>query len=86
MTPPAMDGGATAHTALGDLAGLRQDGIAVFRGVPYALPPTGERRFLPPQPPRPWPGLRPATEHGPIAPQGPSRLRLAMGDYARPQD
>ena len=34
-----------ARTSLGDLRGASQDGIAAFRGVPFASPPVGERRF-----------------------------------------
>ena len=71
---------------LGALSGLWQDGVAVFRGVPFAAPPTGERRFAPASPPEAWSGLCDATRHGPIAPQTPSRLRAAMGDFTRPQD
>lgn len=75
-----------ARTALGDLQGLRQDGVTVFRGVPYALPPIGERRFAAPLPASSWSGLRDATVHGPIAPQSPSRLAAAMGRFTRPMD
>lgn len=74
-----------AHSALGDLQGISHDGVASFLGVPYAEPPIGDLRFAPPQPPRPWNGLRDATPHGPIAPQLPSRLNVAMGDFHRPQ-
>jgi para-nitrobenzyl esterase len=74
-----------ASTGLGDLKGAAGDGIAIFRGVPYAAPPIDERRFLPPEPAPHWQGLRDATMHGPIAPQAPSRLRLAMGDFTWPQ-
>jgi para-nitrobenzyl esterase len=75
-----------ARTALGDLEGVRVRGVAIFRGVPYAEPPVSGRRFAPPAPARAWAGLRAAREHGPIAPQPASRLRIAMGDFARPQD
>lgn len=75
-----------SRTALGALGGFWQDGIAVFRGVPYAAPPTGERRFASAAPHGEWSGIRDATRHGPIAPQTPSRLRVAMGDFTRPQD
>ncbi len=75
----------TAHTSLGDLQGTIEAGVPVFRAVPYAAPPIGDLRFAPPRPPAPWSGLRDATAHGPIAPQGPSRLRAAMGDFDRPQ-
>jgi para-nitrobenzyl esterase len=75
-----------AQTALGDLAGFWDDGVAEFRGVPYALPPVGERRFAPARPVPPWPGRRDATRHGPIAPQMSARVKAAMGDFTRPQD
>jgi para-nitrobenzyl esterase len=75
-----------ARTSLGDLRGAWHDGIAAFRGVPYAAPPVGERRFIAAQSVQGWSGLRDATRHGPIAPQLPSRLRVAMGDFERPHD
>jgi para-nitrobenzyl esterase len=76
---------AVAHTPLGDIHGIRQVGVTTFRGVPFAQPPVGELRSAAAEPVRPWKGLREAIEHGPIAPQLPSRLRVAMGDFARPQ-
>ncbi|CAN5248847.1 hypothetical protein BH09ACT8_BH09ACT8_67140 [soil metagenome] len=42
----------------------------MWRGVPYAQQPVGERRFLAPAPLRPWTGVRDAVEHGPLPPQG----------------
>ncbi|GGH48389.1 carboxylesterase/lipase family protein [Microbacterium album] len=56
----------TVATDSGALRGLRDDaGIATFRGVPYAAPPVGERRWRPSTPPAPWEGVRPATTAGP---------------------
>jgi len=75
----------TARTALGDVRGVAHDGLVQFRGVPYAVPPLAERRFRPPEPIGAWQGELDATIHGPIAPQGPSRLRVAVGDFSRPQ-
>src|SRR5882757_23605 len=69
----------------GKLRGTTEKGIAVFRAVPYAAPPVGALRFQPPQPATAWTGERVATAHGPIAPQPPSRLRAAMGDFSHPQ-
>ena len=74
-----------AHTEAGDLRGIPQDGVTVFRGVRYAAPPIGKRRFAPPAPVEPWSGVRDADRDGPIAPQAPSRLRDAMGDFSLPQ-
>ncbi|CAG5042625.1 unnamed protein product [Parnassius apollo] len=40
-----------------------------FKGVPYALAPLGELRFQAPLAPKPWKGIRNATEHGPVCTQ-----------------
>lgn len=49
------------HTASGALRGTSQNGVNVFRGVPFAEPPLGPLHFRPPQPVKPWSGVRPAT-------------------------
>jgi para-nitrobenzyl esterase len=38
--------------------------VRVFRGIPFAAPPVGERRWQPPQPVAPWEGVRKADEFG----------------------
>ncbi|XP_049800950.1 esterase E4-like [Schistocerca nitens] len=43
--------------------------IFSFRGVPYARPPVGERRFKPPEPVDPWEGVMDATEDGARCPE-----------------
>ncbi|HMB72222.1 MAG TPA: carboxylesterase family protein [Gammaproteobacteria bacterium] len=48
----------------GRVRGHRNDSVHAFLGLPYAAPPTGPRRFLPPEPPTPWTGLRDALEYG----------------------
>jgi para-nitrobenzyl esterase len=72
-------------TRAGTLRGRMENGVAVFRGVPYAAAPVGELRFEPPRGPVPWHGVRDALADGPIAPQGRSRLAHIMGDFERPQ-
>src|ERR1700682_5636470 len=72
------------ETKAGDLRGAYENGIAFFRGVPYAAAPVGELRFAPPQPAT-WRGVRDATKDGPIAPPGRSRLAHVMGDFERRQ-
>src|SRR5258705_2364008 len=73
------------RTAAGELRGLSENGLAVFRGVPYAAAPTGGLRFAPPQPGPGWQGVRGAAQDGPIAPQGRSPLAPVMWDLERPQ-
>ncbi|MBB5782521.1 carboxylesterase/lipase family protein [Nonomuraea jabiensis] len=58
-----------AVTASGKVRGTAQSQVHRFRGIPYAAPPTGERRWQPPQPPSPWPGIRDATKAGPACMQ-----------------
>lgn len=63
-------GGSTIrHTRAGAVRGAREGGVLSWKGVPFAAPPTGERRFRRPQPVEPWPELRDATRYGDLAPQ-----------------
>ncbi|MBQ3411917.1 MAG: carboxylesterase/lipase family protein [Oscillospiraceae bacterium] len=58
--------GAIINTKEGKLEGVCIDGIYRFIGVRYAEPTWGENRFMPPQPLKPWEGVRPAKEYAPI--------------------
>ncbi|MFC3965451.1 carboxylesterase/lipase family protein [Nocardia jiangsuensis] len=57
------------RSGCGAVRGHRTDGGAVFRGIPYALPPFGPRRFGAPVPVPPWDGVRAALAFGPFVPQ-----------------
>jgi para-nitrobenzyl esterase len=57
------------ETCYGRVRGRESGGVRIFRGVRYATPPSGVRRFLPPLPPEPWTGTFDATRPGPAAPQ-----------------
>jgi para-nitrobenzyl esterase len=63
-----------ATTNAGRVRGVDRDGHLAFLGVPFAGPPVGERRFLPPTPPERWTGVRDATEPSHAAPQDPLSL------------
>ena len=75
-----------AQTNSGAVEGeLRPNHIA-FRGIPFAAPPIGKRRFAAPEPPEPWTSVRPAREFGPSAIQGQavrSRRRRRGADQRR---
>lgn len=57
------------EVSTGRLTGVTSEGIDRFLAIPYAAPPFGDRRFLPPQPPSSWEGERDASAFGPTAPQ-----------------
>jgi para-nitrobenzyl esterase len=78
---------AIVKTKSGEVEGGYRDGLYVFKGIPYAAPPVGELRWLPPQPVEPWRGVRPAKEYGTIAPQNPMAGGPMAGfGHVEPQD
>jgi para-nitrobenzyl esterase len=67
LTLPALAAAAPPRTEVrldgGVVAGAVADGVVSWKGVPYAAPPVGERRWKAPQPIEPWTGVRPATHY-----------------------
>ena len=57
------------RTAAGTVRGSREEGLAVFRGIPFAEPPVGALRFAAPRPAGSWDGVREAVSYGPPPPQ-----------------
>jgi para-nitrobenzyl esterase len=77
MTPArSAPASPTTDTTCGKLRGRIEDGIHVFRGVPYGADTSGKNRFMPPRKPAPWRGTRDALEWGHVAPQP-----LPSGNY-----
>jgi para-nitrobenzyl esterase len=56
-------------TPLGALRGEVTNGVRVFKGVPFAVPPTGALRFRTAGKMTPWTGERDATKFAPVAMQ-----------------
>jgi para-nitrobenzyl esterase len=57
-----------ATTASGKVRGSSDQGILIFKGIPYGTN-TASTRFAPPTPPQPWTGIRDCLAFGPQAPQ-----------------
>lgn len=74
------------ETSTGRVEGETQEGVTVFRGIPFAAPPTGRGRFRAPAPHEPWAGVRPATVFGPQAPQNAGPISTLMGGGEAHQD
>ena len=64
--PPAVDASSKRTLAQGELVGFAHPESAahVWKGVPFAKPPTGEGRWRPPEPPEAWQGTREALATG----------------------
>ncbi|KFF59392.1 hypothetical protein JF66_11630 [Cryobacterium sp. MLB-32] len=61
----------------GLLRGVREGGVLAWRGIPYAAPPVGPRRFRAPEPVEPWSGIRDSRRCGPSSCQLPRRRATA---------
>jgi para-nitrobenzyl esterase len=57
------------HVETGDVEGIVDGDLAVYRAIPYAAPPVGELRWRAPQPAQPWEGVRVCDKFGPLPPQ-----------------
>jgi para-nitrobenzyl esterase len=77
--------GPVVRTASGAVRGRTEQGLSVFRGIPFAAPPVGAARFQAPRPPRPWDGIREAYAFGPPPPQE-SGFLGRTAQRATPQD
>jgi para-nitrobenzyl esterase len=56
------------RTRDGAVRGSTDSAVTAFKGMSYAAPPFGPRRFAGPAPPQAWDGVRDATAFGPTAP------------------
>ena len=83
--------GPVVETSLGTLEGERvagDQGVLVFRGVPYAEPPVGDSRWRAPAARASWEGTRSAATFGPACWQGltPASSVYTRGDLDRSED
>jgi para-nitrobenzyl esterase len=67
-------------TTQGQIEGIEREGIWQFRGIPYAAAPVGERRFMAPEPPLSWDGVRSGATFGATSWPEPGGVTAMLGD------
>ena len=77
FTGPAC--AAPIATTQGRVDGITKGGVQEFLGIPYAAPPVGALRWMPPQPAATWHGVRQAKAFGPTCAQV-----TTLGPFAGP--
>src|SRR5689334_3228139 len=70
----------------GKVAGVSAGGTTVFKGIPFAAAPVGERRWKAPQPVAPWTGVRDGSKFGAACVQDPMFPRLFAGPTELSED
>lgn len=60
---------AIVNTTYGTIQGFIYKDVYTFLGIPYGASTAGANRFMPPQEPESWEGVRPAVFYGNYAPQ-----------------
>ncbi|HUO97273.1 MAG TPA: carboxylesterase family protein [Rhizomicrobium sp.] len=77
----AIGAQAAAVVTGGAVEGVGEDGLTVYKGIPFAAPPLGELRWRAPQPVHPWNGVRKADRFAPACMQ----TGVSMPGEAPPQ-
>ncbi|MHA2281227.1 MAG: carboxylesterase/lipase family protein [Promethearchaeota archaeon] len=67
------------ETKTGKIQGYKENGLEIFKGIPFAEPPIGNLRFSPPVKKQSWDGILKAKEYGPCSFQGHSELEQYLG-------
>ena len=62
---------AVVQTTYGTVKGFIYQNVNTFLGIPYGDDTSGENRFMPPKPPKPWEGVLPVVWYPTSAPQRP---------------
>jgi para-nitrobenzyl esterase len=70
----------------GQLHGVVADGVASFKGVPFAAPPVGDLRWKAPQPAKGWTGIKKADTYAPGCMQDPSMVKMVGASASVSED
>jgi para-nitrobenzyl esterase len=60
----------TVKVLEGMIQGTVEDGLTIYKGIPFAAPPVGDLRWRAPEPAAKWEGVRQATKFAPAPMQG----------------
>ena len=70
---------AIIETKTGKIQGYNENGVEVYKGIPFAEPPIVDLRFQPPVAKEPWDDVLDATKYGPCSFQGTTPLEEWFG-------
>jgi para-nitrobenzyl esterase len=68
----------TADTQYGKVLGMSNGSVKEFKGIPYGASTGGKNRYMPPQKPAAWTGVKECLAYGQISPQ---TISSAASDY-----
>ncbi|HYK17170.1 MAG TPA: carboxylesterase family protein, partial [Bryobacteraceae bacterium] len=68
----------TADTQYGKVLGMSNGSVKEFKGIPYGASTAGKNRYMPPQKPAAWTGVKECLAYGQISPQ---TISSAASDY-----
>lgn len=83
---PVPDPVETVRLENGVVRGAVAGDVVAFKGLPYAAPPVGERRWRPPAPASDWSGVRDAKDYGAICIQPPANGDPGVGPLPMSED
>jgi para-nitrobenzyl esterase len=86
LATPAPAQVVTARVTSGTVKGVVADGVAAFKGIPFAAPPMGANRWRAPQPVEAWTGVRPADRFAPGCMQNPAMMSFIGSDAGVSED
>jgi len=76
VVPPARAQVRDVDVTGGKVSGVVSNGIASFKGIPFAAPPVGALRWKAPQPVTPWTGVKQASDYGASCMQDPNFAKI----------
>jgi len=86
IAPFALSQIQNAKSTGGQLQGVVVDGVASFKGIPFAAPPVGDLRWKAPEPSKAWNGIRKADAYAPGCMQDSSMVKMVGASVGVSED